>query len=337
LPHTQRLRDFPVIATTSVDATRDALVNMCGAREFYRRPSEENFRAIGNHVRFKHLDLSYSSYTAAVRLSFPATPLVRQQFAFSGKGQTTFCRSSFTIDLNKSCVIPAGIEFQAEFESGFSQLRVAIDTTAMGTKLAAMLGRPLSQDIEFLPPSATDARPSHLRHSVEFFVGLIDRDYHQMSELMLDELEQLVIVSFLTTNPHNYSASLEQPAPSAGRWQVRAAEEYIAANWDRPIHVEDIAQVTGASARSIFQTFKAAHGCTPMEYVKSVRLKQARRMLQESDATTSVTGVALYCGFNNVGHFARHYRDAFGELPSSTLLLARRKSPLRRVPRLGTS
>jgi transcriptional regulator GlxA family with amidase domain len=66
-----------------------------------------------------------------------------------------------------------------------------------------------------------------------------------------------------------------------------------------------------------------------MEYVKSVRLKQAHRLLQESDTATSVTGVALLCGFNNVGHFARHYRDAFGELPSKTLLTAKRPKPFR--------
>jgi AraC-like DNA-binding protein len=329
LPNTQRLREFPVVATTSVDAAHDALVNVCGARDFDRRPSEDNFRAVGNHARFKHLDLSYTSYTAPVRLTFPATVLVRQQFALAGKGQTTFGRSNFTIDVNKSCVIPAGVEFLTEFESGYSQLRLAIDSKAMETKLAALIGRPLSQEIEFLSPSTIDAKQSHLRHSIEFFVGLIDRDYQHLSELMIAELEQLVIVSFLTANPHNYSASLDQRAPSASPWQVRAAEEYIEANWRRPIHVEDIAQATGASARSIFQTFKAAHGCTPMEYVKSVRLKQARRLLQESDISTSVTGVALLCGFNNVGHFAHHYRDAFGELPSKTLLTAKRPRPFR--------
>jgi len=33
--------------------------------------------------------------------------------------------------------------------------------------------------------------------------------------------------------------------------------------------------------------------------------------------------VAFNCGFGNLGHFAREYREAFGELPSETLARAR--------------
>jgi transcriptional regulator GlxA family with amidase domain len=61
-----------------------------------------------------------------------------------------------------------------------------------------------------------------------------------------------------------------------------------------------------------------------MEFAKSIRLKQARRLLQTPDETTSVTAVGFLCGFQNIGHFARDYQKAFGELPSSTLASARR-------------
>jgi AraC-like DNA-binding protein len=42
-------------------------------------------------------------------------------------------------------------------------------------------------------------------------------------------------------------------------------------------------------------------------------------MLQATIQGTSVTQVALRCGFQNTGHFAREFRPAFGELPSETL------------------
>ena len=38
----------------------------------------------------------------------------------------------------------------------------------------------------------------------------------------------------------------------------------------------------------------------------------------------SVIQVALKCGFQNPGHFARDYRNSFGELPSVTLQRARK-------------
>jgi transcriptional regulator GlxA family with amidase domain len=46
-------------------------------------------------------------------------------------------------------------------------------------------------------------------------------------------------------------------------------------------------------------------------------------MLALATPDASVTGVALACGFHNGGHFAKDYREAFGELPSLTLARAR--------------
>jgi len=46
-------------------------------------------------------------------------------------------------------------------------------------------------------------------------------------------------------------------------------------------------------------------------------------MLQAPNEQTSVTAVGLTCGFHNAGHFARYYRQAFNELPSTTLYNAK--------------
>ena len=63
-----------------------------------------------------------------------------------------------------------------------------------------------------------------------------------------------------------------------------------------------------------------------MAFVKQVRLRHAQDMLLNPDANTSVTGVAFACGFQNLGHFARDYRQTFGELPSATLGRSKRFS-----------
>jgi transcriptional regulator GlxA family with amidase domain len=115
----------------------------------------------------------------------------------------------------------------------------------------------------------------------------------------------------------------EQPPPAP--WQVRLVEEYIAANWNRPITVETLAAAAGASARSIFKAFRDSRDCSPMAFVKSIRLQHARRMLLEPDSATTVVSTAFACGFLNPGHFARDYRLAFGELPSATLGAARHR------------
>ena len=88
--------------------------------------------------------------------------------------------------------------------------------------------------------------------------------------------------------------------------------------------IEELVAVTGVGTRSLFKAFERSRGYTPMRFAKQVRLKQARRLLSSADATTSVTAVALKCGFSNLGHFAKDYREAFGERPAETLAAQRR-------------
>jgi transcriptional regulator GlxA family with amidase domain len=100
---------------------------------------------------------------------------------------------------------------------------------------------------------------------------------------------------------------------------LRVAEEYIRHNWNKPLSNNLLARMAGVSTRQYFKLFRQARGCTPAVFVKRVRLKHARSMLENAEINPSVTGVAFACGFSNLGHFARDYRQAFGELPSMTL------------------
>jgi len=53
-------------------------------------------------------------------------------------------------------------------------------------------------------------------------------------------------------------------------------------------------------------------------------LQRAKQMLMEPNQRTSVSTVAFKCGFGNLGHFAKDFREMFGELPSETLSRTRR-------------
>jgi PAS domain S-box-containing protein len=100
---------------------------------------------------------------------------------------------------------------------------------------------------------------------------------------------------------------------------IRDILKHVDEHWNKPIYVEDIARLHGISPRAI-QRYFASRGMTPLtKYIKQLRLRHAHQELSDPKPRTSVTGVALYCGFRNPGHFSRDYREAFGELPSETL------------------
>ena len=55
-----------------------------------------------------------------------------------------------------------------------------------------------------------------------------------------------------------------------------------------------------------------------MTYLKNVRLDLARMDLKNKNNTT-VTEIAMNCGFNHLSKFSIKYKERFGELPSETL------------------
>src|SRR5262249_50413647 len=127
------------------------------------------------------------------------------------------------------------------------------------------------------------------------------------SKIVLGELEQALMSAFLSASEHRYRDQLEGRVPAAAPWQVRRAEGYIAANWEKPLEIETLAEVTGASVRSIFRAFKQSRGYTPFEFAKRIRLNHARRMLEDGESGGSVTSVCFACGFSDLGRFSKDF------------------------------
>jgi len=201
-------------------------------------------------------------------------------------------------------------------------LRIEID--ALKRHLAALIG----QEVDGLAFDRAGTHPpamSSLRRRVFQFATDFNERGRYFSDLAATEVERMVIMNFLMCHRHNYShLLLREPLPSTSS-SVRIVEEFIEANWDRPIDVPAMARVAKVSARSLFRQFKKDRGYSPADFAKQMRLNRAREMLEQPAQDSSVTQIALRCGFQNPGHFARDFRLAFGELPSETLRKATRR------------
>ena len=216
-------------------------------------------------------------------------------------------------------MIPAAVAVRANFGAGFQQLLLRVDEGALVKKLSALIGAPPARKIKFSGGDATNGSFSGLNRLVAYVVNELDASSGALPAQALVELEQALLVAFLFSNKNNFSRILEQNSPAVAPWQVRQAEEFIEANWRTGLTIEAIAEAIGASARSVFSSFSQARGYSPMAFLKATRLHHAQQKLQSAAVGTTVTGVALKCGFQNMGHFAVSYRKQFGEPPSETL------------------
>lgn len=102
---------------------------------------------------------------------------------------------------------------------------------------------------------------------------------------------------------------------------IRRAIEFIEANAQKPIGVQDVACAARLSVRGTQAAFRRHLGTSPTAYLREVRLAGAHRDLVAADATAgeSVADIAVQWGFIHLGHFAASYRARYGVSPSHTL------------------
>jgi AraC-like DNA-binding protein len=285
----------------------------------------EPFSLVANNLCLTDVGLSYVATTGHVSASFPTSPNVRQIFNLDGTAFLFFGGVQQTIERGLwSSVIPAEMAGTIDFGPGYAQVALRINRSALNRCMAALIGREIDHAIEFEPPGQNPSMHALKTRVVQFATDYNARGIY-FSSLANTEVERMLIMKFLMCHRHSYShLLLREPIPASSS-TVRRVEEYLEANWHKPIDIEILTQVTGVSARSLFRQFKKERGQTPWEFVKAIRMRKALVTLENPGRSTSVTQVALQCGFHNIGHFAQAYKSMFGELPSETLRRSPRK------------
>jgi AraC-like DNA-binding protein len=315
------LSRYPILRTTDPELARSRLLAVFGATSF-DVPSIglNSFKVGANHLTFGDVDLSFCAYDTEVTLGFGADRFVRQVFNIEGAGRWTAGNRSEDIARGSSAsLLPAQVPIKFIFGSNYRHLILRIEIDSLRRYLGLLLGRDVDGALIFEENRNRPSAMGRLRQAVFQFALDYDAQGASFSDLATAEMKRSLIMAFLMYHAHNHTHLLLREPLTSTVASVRKVEEYIEANWDKPIDIEAMSAIAQVSARSLFRQFRKSRGYSPADFVKRVRLEHAREMLQQPDDQTSVTQVALKCGFQNAGHFARDYRLSFGELPSETL------------------
>ena len=112
------------------------------------------------------------------------------------------------------------------------------------------------------------------------------------------------LYSFLAVFMHYHES--EVPERDARMMYVEKAENYIETNYSYPVTVEDVADYVGISRSHLFRSFQTYMNCSPKEFLSQYRIKQACRLLKETDL--SVSAIAYSVGFENNLYFSKAFR-----------------------------
>lgn len=109
--------------------------------------------------------------------------------------------------------------------------------------------------------------------------------------------------------------------PDGHARRIARAVAVLRADFARPIAVEALAAIAGMSPSSFHQHFRAVTSLSPLQFQKSLRLIEARRLMLAEGAPPAHAAFAV--GYESVHQFTREYGRMFGTPPARDIKTSR--------------
>jgi AraC-like DNA-binding protein len=95
--------------------------------------------------------------------------------------------------------------------------------------------------------------------------------------------------------------------------QIGRAMRLIRDRYNEPLPIEELARVAGMSVTSFHRHFRAVALMSPLQYIKRIRLQEARARLLAGTDDVATIGMAV--GYDSASQFSREYKRAYGSPP----------------------
>lgn len=127
------------------------------------------------------------------------------------------------------------------------------------------------------------------------------------------------VARHLVVAPHREGGQaqyIERPLPDhGGHGPIGDVIEWILANLDGDLGVDELATRARMSTRNFTRRFRETTGTSPAKWVTARRLDEARTLLETTP--WSVAKIAATCGFANPVTFRQSFAAAYGTTPTS--------------------
>lgn len=109
------------------------------------------------------------------------------------------------------------------------------------------------------------------------------------------------------------SGNIRMSAAKSTRELVDRVIMFLHKEYHKQLNLKDIGQIASLHPRYLCTVFKLVTGCTINEYLREIRIEQAKRLLLYT--TLSITDIALETGFDSSQYFSRVFKKMNGAEP----------------------
>lgn len=104
-------------------------------------------------------------------------------------------------------------------------------------------------------------------------------------------------------------------------YRMKNMLKYIDEHYSDNITINEIAESVSLSVSECLRCFHSTIGTTPIQYLKSFRIKKAAELLTNTDM--KIVDIGIICGFQDMSYFAKTFRNIYGCTPSKYRVIAR--------------
>jgi len=95
---------------------------------------------------------------------------------------------------------------------------------------------------------------------------------------------------------------------------IERCQAWVAYHYTDPAPVQRLVEYAGLPPRTLKRRFRAATGYSPIEYVQTVRIEEAKHLLETT--TRATDDVAAEVGYQDPGWFRRLFKQMTGLTPA---------------------
>jgi AraC-like DNA-binding protein len=207
-----------------------------------------------------------------------------------------------------SVPLPAECETEASPEEPLLLLAIHVEPT--------MLGEMLLEMDELLPPVGPTPRGISSTPMSEELGGAVIRlleclqsplDSRMLGRQAVREIVYRVLLG-------EQGGSLRALASRDDHFaRIARVLRYVHADYARPLGVEEMARTAGMSVAAFHHSFKLVTASSPLQYLKRIRLDQARMLMAHQGYNASTAARAV--GYESASQFSREFKRLFGATP----------------------